>query len=227
MANFTRIGFGQVEPNQLSAQKTGQIYASLPLDESVKVLQNGEFMYYSYADNKVTAEPTVSGQEPMLVFNEIKIYEDYLRLKDFAMIRVGDNYVTNPAAVGRVTQANYGWADGVGTYGDGSLNKAANVDPAHSDRQAAKYRMDGFAPRMFKTNVGDIFKTNMVDLGTKEVPATYAEKDILKLKKVTAEDGTKTLVLSKTGDIDTIQFVVVKVYTMPDGQPGLKLQRIK
>ena len=106
MANFTRIGFGQVEPNQLSAQKTGQIYASLPLDESVKVLQNGEFMYYSYADNKVTAEPTVEGQEPMLVFNEIKIYEDYLRLKDFAMIRVGDNYVTNPAAVGRVTQAN-------------------------------------------------------------------------------------------------------------------------
>ena len=163
----------------------------------------------------------------MLVFNEIKIYEDYLRLKDFAMIRVGDNYVTNPAAVGRVTQANYGWADGVDTYGDGSLNKAANVDPAHSDRQAAKYRMDGFAPRMFKTNVGDIFTTNMVDLGTKEAPATYAEKDILKLKKVTAEDGTKTLVLSKTGDIDTIQFVVAKVYTMPDGQPGLKLQRIK
>ena len=100
MANFTRIGFGQVEPNQLSAQKTGQIYASLPLDEKVTLLQNGEFMYYSYADNKVTAEPTVPGQEPMLVFNEIKIYEDYLRLKDFAMIRVGDNYVTNPAAIG-------------------------------------------------------------------------------------------------------------------------------
>ena len=227
MANFTRIGFGQVEPNQLSAQKTGQIYASLPLDESVKVLQNGEFMYYSYADNKVTAEPTVEGQEPMLVFNEIKIYEDYLRLKDFAMIRVGDNYVTNPAAVGRVTQANYGWADGVDTYGDGSLNEPGTISPEHSEYQAAKYRMDGFAPRMFKTNVGDIFTTNMVDLGTKEAPATYAEKDILKLKKVTAEDGTKTLVLSKTGDIDTIQFVVAKVYTMPDGQPGLKLQRIK
>lgn len=226
MANFTRIGFGQVEPNQLSAQKTGQIYASLPLDESVKVLQNGEFMYYSYADNKVTAEPTVAGQEPMLVFNEIKIYEDYLRLKDFAMIRVGDNYVTNPAAVGRVTQANYGWADGVGTYGDGSLNVPATISPEHSEYQAAKYRMDGFAPRMFKTNVGDIFTTNMVDLGTEEAPAVYAEKDILKLKKVTV-NGSSTLVLSKTGDIDTIQFVVAKVYTMPDGQPGLKLQRIK
>ena len=29
MATFTRVGYGQVEPNQLSAQKTGQIYASL------------------------------------------------------------------------------------------------------------------------------------------------------------------------------------------------------
>ena len=221
MANFTRIGFGQVEPNQLSAQKTGQIYASLPLDESVKVLQNGEFMYYSYADNKVTAEPTVSGQEPMLVFNEIKIYEDYLRLKDFAMIRVGDNYVTNPAAVGRVTQANYGWAEGVETYGDGSSNTPTNPNPPHSDRQAAKYRMDGFAPRMFKTNIGDIFTTNMVETGVE-----YAVKDILKLKKVT-NNGSSTLVLSKTGDIPELEFVVAKVYTMPDGQPGLKLQRIK
>ena len=221
MANFTRIGFGQVEPNQLSAQKTGQIYASLPLDEKVTLLQNGEFMYYSYADNKVTAEPTVSGQEPMLVFNEIKIYEDYLRLKDFAMIRVGDNYVTNPAAVGRVTQANYGWADGVDTYGDGSLNVPATISPEHSERQAAKYRMDGFAPRMFKTNVGDIFTTNMV-----ETDVEYAVKDILKLKKVT-DNGSSTLVLSKTGDIPELEFVVAKVYTMPDGQPGLKLQRIK
>ena len=52
MANFTRNGYGQVEPNQLSAQKTGQIYASLPLDEDVAVLQNGEFMYYDYATGK-------------------------------------------------------------------------------------------------------------------------------------------------------------------------------
>lgn len=217
MANFTRIGFGQVEPNQLSAQKTGQIYASLPLDESVKVLQNGEFMYYSYADNKVTAEPAVPGQEPMLVFNEIKIYEDYLRLKDFAMIRVGDNYVTNPAAVGRVTQANYGWANGVDTYGDGSLNVPATISPEHSERQAAKYRMDGFAPRMFKTNVGDVFTTNMVKTGV-----DYAVGNILTPKK---NEETKTLQLEVgSGDIE---FVVAKVYTMPDGQPGLRLQRIK
>ena len=209
MATFTRVGYGQVEPNQLSAQKTGQIYASLPLDEKVQVLQNGEFMYYSYADNKVTAEPTVEGQEPMLVFNEIKLYEPFWRTsyKDFAMIRVGDNYVTSKLATDE--------------YGDGALTKGATIDPAHSTWQTG-YRMEGIAPRLFKTNIGDIMTTNMVETGVE-----YAEKDILKLKKVTAADGTVTLVLSKTGNIDTVQWVVAKVYTMPDGQPGLKIQRIK
>ena len=209
MATFTRVGYGQVEPNQLSAQKTGQIYASLPLDEKVQVLQNGEFMYYSYVDNKVTAEPTVEGQEPMLVFNEIKLYEPFWRTsyKDFAMIRVGDNYVTSKLATDE--------------YGDGALTQGATIDPAHSTWQAG-YRMEGIAPRLFKTNIGDIMTTNMVETGVE-----YAEKDILKLKKVTAADGTVTLVLSKTGNIDTVQWVVAKVYTMPDGQPGLKIQRIK
>ena len=209
MATFTRVGYGQVEPNHLSAQKTGQIYASLPLDEKVQVLQNGEFMYYSYVDNKVTAEPTVEGQEPMLVFNEIKLYEPFWRTsyKDFAMIRVGDNYVTSKLATDE--------------YGDGALTQGATIDPAHSTWQAG-YRMEGIAPRLFKTNIGDIMTTNMVETGVE-----YKEKDILKLKKVTAADGTVTLVLSKTGNIDTVQWVVAKVYTMPDGQPGLKIQRIK
>ena len=78
---FTRVGYGQVEPNQLSAQKTGQIYASLPLDDKVKVLQNGEFMYYDYASGKVTADPknAKAPGEPMLVFNEIKLYEPFWR----------------------------------------------------------------------------------------------------------------------------------------------------
>lgn len=214
---FTRIGYGQVEPNQLSAQKTGQIYASLPLDEKVKVLQNGEFMYYDYSTGKVTAEPGVDGQEPMLVFNEIKIYEDWLSYKDFAMIRVGDNYVTSRAAVGNLTSAN---ADGT-VYGDGALTTGVPVE--HSTWQAG-YRMEGIAPRVFKTNIGDIYTTNMVEAGE---AITYAEKDILKPKKVTAEDGTVTLVLSKDGNIDTMSWVVAKVYTMADGQPAVKIQRIK
>ena len=207
---FTRNGYGQVEPNQLSAQKTGQIYASLPLASDVDILQNGEFMYYDYKSGTVTAD---GKGEPMLVFNEVKLYEPFWQTsyKDFAMIRVGDNYVTS-----RLATAG---------YGDGAETKGVTPNPGHSDWQAG-YRMDGIAPRLFKTNVGDIFTTNMVETGAE---ITYKQGDTLKLKKVNkAADKTgNTLVLSKDGTIDTLEFVVAKVYTMPDGQQGLKLQRIK
>ena len=200
MAAFTRNGYGQVEPNQLSAPKTGQIYASLPLDANVEVLQNGEFMYYDYATGKVSAE---GSGEPMLVFNEIKLYEEPYRTtyKDFAMIRVGDNYVTSKLATAG--------------FGDGAENTGVPANPAHTEYG---YRMDGIAPRLFKTNIGDIYTTNMVALG-----AEYATGDVLKLKKT----NRNTLELDKTGDVEGVEFIVAKVYTMPDGQPGLKVQRIK
>lgn len=207
---FKRNGYGQVEPNQLSAQKTGQIYASLPLASDVDILQNGEFMYYDYKSGTVTADGV---GEPMLVFNEVKLYEPFWQTsyKDFAMIRVGDNYVTSRLATA--------------SYGDGAETEGVDPTPGHSDWQAG-YRMDGIAPRLFKTNVGDIFTTNMVETGDE---ITYSQGDTLKLKKVSkAADKTgNTLVLSKTGNIDALEFVVAKVYTMPDGQQGLKLQRIK
>lgn len=224
---FARKGYGQVEPNQLSAQKTGQIYASLPLDPTVKVLQNGEFMYYSYADNKVTADPTVSGQEPMLVFNEIKLYEPFWRrsYKDFAMIRVGDNYVTSALATA-------GYGDGSNTIG---VNPSATWNTTEGGSTTTHtqtghtedpYRMDGIAPRLFKTNVGDLYTTNMVKTGDN---VTYAVGDTLQPVKNTT---TKTLQLEQVtaGVGETLTgmvWVVVKVYTMPDGQAGLKLQRVQ
>ena len=210
---FKRIGYGQVEPNQLSGIKTGQIFASLPLAKNVNVIQNGEFMYYDYVSGTVSAEHSTHVAEPMLVYNEVKIYEPWLSYKDFAMIRVGDNYVTSNAAVGRVTSEN---VDGT-VYGDGAATVGKDANPAHTEYG---YRMDGFAPRLVKTNVGDIFTTNMVAAGPE---VTYTKGDILKLKKT----DRNTLELTKDGDIETVAFAVVKVYTMPDGQPGLKVQRVK
>ena len=210
---FTRVGYGQVEPNQLSAQKTGQIYASLPLDDKVKVLQNGEFMYYDYASGKVTADPknAKAPGEPMLVFNEIKLYEPFWRTsyKDFAMIRVGDNYVTSKLATEK--------------YGSGSLNKGATIAPAHTEYG---YRMNGIAPRLFKTNIGDIYTTNMVDLGNND--KEYAVGDFLAPKK-NAESNTLVLTKVESGAVDTeaMLWVVAQVYTMPDGQDGLKIQRVR
>ena len=39
MAKIERIGYGQVEPNHLSAQRTAQIYAQLPCEDSIEVLE--------------------------------------------------------------------------------------------------------------------------------------------------------------------------------------------
>lgn len=203
MANFTRNGYGQVEPNQLSAQKTGQIYASLPLDSSVNVLQNGEFMFYDYKTGTVTADATIG--EPMLVFNEIKLYEPYWQTsyKDFAMIRVGDNYVTSRLATA--------------AYGENSdKQQAATINPAHTEYG---YRMDGIAPRLLKTNVGDIYTTNMVKTGVE-----YNVGDLLTPVK---DSTSNTLVLETATGSEKMLWQVAKVYTMPDGQPGLKLQRVQ
>ena len=68
-----RIGFGQVEPNHLSAQRNGQIYAQLPAAKSISVLENGQFAKYDYASNEVNF--TGAG-EWMLVLNEVKLYDD-------------------------------------------------------------------------------------------------------------------------------------------------------
>lgn len=226
--NFTRNGYGQVEPNQLSAQKTGQIYASLPLDTEVTTLQNGEFMFYDYSNGTVNAgktagasNPATAISEPFLVYNEVKLYEPFWRTsyKDFAMIRVGDNYVTSDLATA-------GYGDGATTVGvvPSTTNppSAANTT-GHTEYP---YRMNGIAPRLFKTNIGDLFTTNMVKTGVE-----YEVGDILVPVKNTT---TKTLQLEKE---DTSQnstqvaagtkWAVVKVTTMPDGQPGLKLQRVQ
>ena len=231
---FKRNGYGQVEPNQLSAQKTGQIYASLPVDTQVDVLQNGEFMYYDYVTNKVSATDSTGYAEPMLVFNEIKLYEPFWRTsyKDFALFRVngtnaagqrvaGENYVTEKLATA-------GFGDGATTVGNVPTTtnppSAANTT-GHTEYP---YRMDGMATRLFKTNIGDIMTTNMVEeldgdannyaVGNTLQPVINNTSHTLQLKKVTPAAGEK---------LAGMVWVVVKVYTMPDGQPGLKLQRVQ
>ena len=215
--SFVRNGYGQVEPNQLSAQKTGQIYASLPLDTAVTVLQNGEFMYYDYQSGKVSADDSTGVSEPMLVFNEIKLYEPFWRTsyKDFAMIRVGDNYVTSKLATA-------GYGDGALTVG----NVPTATQPPTSGHTEYPYRMDGIAPRLFKTNVGDIMTTNMVkaDDPVAGTTVTYAVGDKLVPVKNTT---SKTLVLETDNTATTgMIWVVVKLTTMPDGQVAVKLQRV-
>ena len=104
MATIKRIGFGQVEPNHLSAQRNGQVYASLPCNKDIKVLENGQFVKYDYANGEVNFS---GAGEWMLVMNEVKTYDDFWResYKDFALQTVNFN---NGIMVPRVLATHVG-----------------------------------------------------------------------------------------------------------------------
>ena len=96
-ASYVEYGFGQVEPNHLSAQRTGQIYAQLPANPDIEVLEQGQFVKYDYAKNgNGIGEVNFTGAgEWMMVYNEIKLYRDHFDGTkqwdcEFAMIK--DDY---------------------------------------------------------------------------------------------------------------------------------------
>ena len=96
-ASYVEYGFGQVEPNHLSAQRTGQIYAQLPANPNIEVLEQGQFVKYDYAANgNGIGEVNFTGAgEWMMVYNEIKLYRDHFDGTkqwdcEFAMIK--DDY---------------------------------------------------------------------------------------------------------------------------------------
>lgn len=173
-ATYVQYGYGQVEPNHLSAQRTGQIYAQLPAKSDIELLENGQFAKYDYAAGVVDFD---GEGEWMMVFNEIKVYKDRDADADFAMIK--GNYV-------------------------------ARVYSSNGTKMPADTTM---VPRLIKINVGDIWTTNTV----KETELAVGDK------LTPGADGY----LAKAG-ADAADYVVevVKVYTMPDGQKGVKLQRI-
>ena len=80
MSLLPKQGYGQLEPNHLSAQRNGQIYAQLPCAASMETLENASFVKYDYASNECNL--TGAG-EWMLVYNEVKLYDPKHSYKDF------------------------------------------------------------------------------------------------------------------------------------------------
>lgn len=182
-----RTGFGQVEPNHLSGQVTAQTYAQLPAKSDIDILENGQFVKYNYADGVVDFE---GEGEWMMVFNEVKLHDDFWResYKDFAMIK--DNYTEG-------SDITHG---GLGNF------------------------VGQMVPRVIKINVGDIYTTNTIG-GANTSGKTVYEGIEVSTGDILSPNATGYLV--KDGGDDSIQLQVVKEYTMPDGQPGVKLMRIK
>ena len=274
-AKYPEVGFGQVEPNHLSAQYTGQIYAKLPADAKIDMLEQGQFVKYDYAKGLVNF--TGEG-EWMLVYNEIKLYRDFQRDCEFAMIKgnyqarvyspmdssaqemygptrflQGKREVYDPATgtfktlAGELVydEVNKKWiqADAEHPAPDYSVastvydyyEEMTDVNAPGLDEVSKRLFMKikdykekmmpagtTMVPRVFKTNIGDHYTTNMIN----EVPADVALGDIL----VVGENGIlcKTAVeksdtFAGSGDM---KWQVVKVYTMPDHQKGVKVMRI-
>ena len=169
----SRIGFGQVEPNHLSAQTNGQIYAQLPASTAFNILENGMFLKYDYANGM--CDLTGEG-EWMLVMNEIKLYDQrQFRYKDYAMKK--DDFM------------------------NGEL-----------------------VPRLLRTEIGDIYTTNTFGANTSN-SSTVAGLNLAVGNIVAPSTATGYLVNATTAT-EGMKWQVVKEYTMPDGQPGVKLQRI-
>ena len=246
-AKYVQVGYGQVEPNHLSAQRTSQVYAQLPAASDINVLEQGQFVKYDYANGVVNF--TGAG-EWMLVYNEIKLYRDHQLDCEFAMVK--DNYqarVYSPFGYGVDKDGNptadldtawdrqsryYNGVDSDGnssiTIGESENAKTYTYDDvtAAPDMYEMHYNEDPFhiegpykeammptgtsmVPRVFKTNVGDIFTTNTINAET----LTVGQK--LKV-------GAKGIL--EPGEDDKMTWQVVKVYTMPDHQPGVNIMRI-
>ena len=174
MATIKRKGFGQVEPNHLSAQRTGQIYAQLIANKNLNIIENGMFLKYDYQNRQAVADSSVEG-EWLLVYNEEKLYDPRKQgHKYFAQIKTD--------------------------FVDGEM-----------------------VPRLYKTNIGDIYTTNCLEANTSDAAETtgvsVSEGDLLEV------GSTGYLVVNNSAK--GMAFKVVALTTMPDGQDAVKLQRVQ
>lgn len=269
-ASFVEVGYGQVEPNHLSAQRNAQIYAQLPADPAIEILEQGQFVKYDYAAGLVNF--TGKG-EWMLVYNEIKLYREDQLDCEFAMLK--DNYqarvyspldpdkaqeMYGPTRMLQGRREVYNKDTGTfdaqpefkfdadnkftGTEGDNlhvpdyavaskvydyyEMDDVNNPDIEEDYRKRLFMKLRDYkekmmpagtsmVPRVFKTMPGDLFTTNTIN----EAPGSLKVGDLLTPQ---AADG----ILAKAGaDSADMVWQVVKVYNMPDYQPGVKVMRIK
>lgn len=84
MALLGKKGYGQVEPNHLAGQKSGMIFAQLPVANSIDTVQNGMFMKYDVAAGEINLN---GNGEYMLVYSEVKLYDPRETYKDFVLTK--------------------------------------------------------------------------------------------------------------------------------------------
>ena len=161
----------------------------------------------------------------------------YAQLPAATVTGSGDSAKKTPIAQLEQGQfAKYDYAKGVVDFdGEGEFMLVYNEEKLYDERRQNHkdfvYKTEDFTdkglyPRLIRTYVGDIMTTNTI-----EVPNTSD----------TAEVGTASLAVGDYLEISATGFLtkadskpatgivwqVVKEYTMPDAQPGVKIQRVQ
>jgi hypothetical protein len=196
--NIKRKGYGQVEPNHLSGIVEGRIYAQLPA-ATVTTTTTGE---------GANAQTTTT--------------------------------ITPIAQLEQGQFAKYDYAAGVVNFdGEGEFMLVYNEEKLYDERKQnhkdfvykASDFTDGKAyPRLIATEVGDIITTNTI-----AVANTSDEAEVVIGTDATLVVGAYLAPSTSTGFLTVANnkpnsgmvWKIVKVYTMPDGQPGFKIQRIQ
>ncbi len=196
--NIKRKGYGQVEPNHLSGIVEGRIYAQLPA---------------------ATVTTTTTGEGASAVTTTT---------------------VTPIAQLEQGQFAKYDYAAGVVNFdGEGEFMLVYNEERLYDERKQNHkdfvYKASDFTdkkayPRLIATEVGDIITTNTI-----AVANTSDEAEVVIGTDATLVVGAYLAPSTSTGFLTVANskpnsgmvWKIVKVYTMPDGQPGFKIQRIQ
>ena len=200
----TRKGFGQVEPNHLSARYTGQIYAQLPAKDAsgnaITQLENGQFLKYDYA-NGCASNNNASAGEWMLVFNEEKLYDErYQNHRHFALKNTD---FTDKLIYPRLLKTNVGDIFTTNTFRTAGSNDVEGVTVTSGDQEIT-------IPDL---NIGEIVvvgTTGWLEKANSLPASGIAFKVVPHFTQKKKSNGTWE-----------------GTYTLPDEQWAVKLQRVQ
>ena len=166
----------------------------------------------------------------------------YAQLPAATVTGSGDSAVKTPIAQLEQGQfAKYDYAKGVVDFdGEGEFMLVYNEEKLYDERKQHHkdfvYKIEDFTdkqlfPRLIRTYVGDIMTTNSLTVANTSDSAevTLGGDDELIVGAYLAPNATTGfLTLASDGKpASGMAWQIVKVYTMPDGQPGFKLQRVQ
>ena len=107
---------------------------------------------------------------------------------------------------------------------EGSIYRESYKDFA---LQASNYDKGEITPRVMKTMPGDIFTTNCLEKGNTSGKAEVEMTDVAVGDFLTVVDGYLTKSGNTMPEGTDMVWQVVKVYTMPDAQAGVKVMRVR